>query len=109
MMVFFFDINIYEKNINRKDKKLTTRKEAEDKLDEILDSLESCIKEQINVNTKCFPTKMPIYVLQSLSLLVCKDILQQRVREMENQYLEKIQELMNRHVVEIKEKAKEAK
>ena len=108
-MVFFFDINIYEKNINRKDKKLTTRKEAEDKLDEILDSLESCIKEQINVNTKWFPTKKPIYVLESLSLLVCKDILQQRVREMENQYLEKIQELMNRHVVEIKEKAKEAK
>ena len=109
MMVFFFDINIYEKNINRKDKKLTTRKEAEDKLDEILDSLESCIKEQINVTTKWFPTKKPIYVLESLSLLVCKDILQQRVREMENQYLEKIQELMNRHVVEIKEKAKETK
>ena len=109
MMVFFFDINIYEKNINRKDNKLTTRKETEDKLDEILDSLESCIKEQINVTTKWFPTKKPIYVLESLSLLVCKDILQQRVREMENQYLEKIQELMNRHVVEIKEKAKEAK
>lgn len=109
MMVFFFDINIYEKNINRKDKKLTTRKETEDKLNEILDSLESCIKEQINVTTKWFPTKKPIYVLESLSLLLCKDILQQRVREMENKYLERIQEIMNRHVVEIREKAKEAK
>lgn len=108
-MVFFFDINIYEKNINRKDKKLTTRKETEDKLNEILDSLESCIKEQINVTTKWFTTKKPIYVLESLSLLLCKDILQQRVREMENKYLERIQEIMNRHVVEIREKAKEAK